>query len=82
MIHFILKFNIFDVGDHTKIGKILLKNYKLYGIEKIDYEPFLFDEGSPKFVYNRHKFSHSYNYHLGILKSLKEQHQFHFKNYD
>ena len=73
--------NIFDVGDHTKIGKMLLQNYKLYGIEKIDYEPFLFDEGSPKFIYNRHKFSHSYKYHLGLLKSLKEQ-EFHFKNYD
>ena len=54
-------YNIFNIGAHTHIRKNLLKNFKSYGIEKISYEPAIFDSGDPKFVWVRQKFSGLYN---------------------
>ena len=54
-------YTIYDFGDHTKIKSNLLKNYKLYGINKLNYEPVIFDDGTPKFVWVQQKYSGSYN---------------------
>ena len=63
---------IFDIGDHTRVRELLLKNYTAYGIKKLYYDPGIFDTGSPKFVYIRQKYSHSYNVHLQRKKNFKE----------
>ena len=55
-------YTIYDVGPHTMVRKIVLENYKRYGIEKLDYEPAFIDNNAPKFVYVRQKFSWSLKY--------------------
>ena len=52
--------NIFDLGVHYKVRKNLLRTYKNYGIKELNYEPAIFDNGDPKFIYVRQKFSGSY----------------------
>ena len=64
---------IFDIGNHWKSRKTLLEKYKSYGIKELDYDPAVFDSGGEKFVYVRQNYSHSYNHHLKMIKSLKEQ---------
>ena len=64
---------IFDIGNHWKSRKTLLEKYKSYGIKELDYDPAVFDSGGEKFVYVRQNYSHSYNYHLKMIKLLKEQ---------
>ena len=44
-------YTIYDLGDHSKIRKNLFNKYKTFGIEKLDYEPAIFDSGSAKFIY-------------------------------
>lgn len=36
-------YNIYDLGDHSKIRTNLLSNYKTFGLEKLDYEPAFFE---------------------------------------
>ena len=52
---------VYDFGHHSSVGKNLLKNYKSYGIKELNYEPIIFDNGAPKFVWVRQKYSHLYN---------------------
>lgn len=55
-------YTIYDIGDHRKIRSKLIKNYKKYGLEKLDYEPALFETDIPKFVWVRQKYSGSFKY--------------------
>ena len=64
-------YTIYDLGSHTLIRSNLLKSYRSFGVNNLFYEPAIFDSGSPKFVYVRQKFSHSYNYTLQKLKVAK-----------
>jgi hypothetical protein len=66
-------YTIYDLGNHAKIRKILLQKYKSFGIKKLNYEPCIFDSGTPKFIYVRQNYSHSINYSREIQKRLKEQ---------
>lgn len=59
------------IWPHTLIKKNLFQHYISYHIEKITYEPALFDIGDPKFVYVRQKFSDNYNGTIGVLKLSK-----------
>ena len=54
-------YNIYDFGHHFIVRLKLLKNYKLYGIKKLNYEPAIFDSGTPKFIWVRQKYSYFYN---------------------
>ena len=65
-------YTVYDLGDHVYIRKTLLENYKSFGISELNYEPTIFDYGSPKFIYIRQKYSMSYNLSRTIQKRLKE----------
>ena len=65
-------YTIYDIGNHPSIRKILLENYTLFGLKKLDYEPAIFDSGSPKFIWVRQNYSGIYNYSISIIKKLKE----------
>ena len=54
-------YTIYDLKNHVFIRETLLKNYKLYGIKAINYEPAIFDNGDPKFVWTRQKYSGTFN---------------------
>jgi len=53
-------YTIFDTGCHYEIRKNILKWYKRFGVKEMNYEPAIFDNGDPKFIYVRQKFSGSY----------------------
>ena len=65
-------YSIYDLGDHSFIKNELLKSYKSYGVKELNYEPFFFDNGDPKFIYVRQKYSGSLDYTMNILKNAKE----------
>ena len=67
-------YTIYDLGDHVKIKTTLLEKYKSFGIETINYEPAIFDDGEPKFVYVRQNYSWFYNKNGKNLQRLKEYH--------
>ena len=54
-------YTIYDFGHHFIVILKLLKNYKSYGIKKLNYEPAIFDTGTPKFVWVRQNYSYFYN---------------------
>ena len=64
-------YTINDVGGHSVIRKNLLELYKSFGIEKLNYEPAIFDSGDAKFIYIRQSFSGTYNNATKFKKSLK-----------
>ena len=55
-------FTIYDFGIHSSVRKNLLKKYKSFRIKQLNYEPGIFDNGAPKFVWVRQKYSCLYNY--------------------
>ena len=66
-------YTIQDLGNHVNIRKTLLEKYKSFGIKAINYEPAIFDNGSPKFVYVRQNYSWYYRINGKNLKRLKEK---------
>ena len=50
-------YTIYDLGDHAKIRQKLLEKYKSYGVNKINYDPSIFDSGDPKYIWVRQKYS-------------------------
>ena len=64
---------IYDIGPHTNIRKFLINRRNSFGIDEFNYEPAIFDSGSPKFVYIRQNFSHNVNFHkkLRFKKEIK-----------
>ena len=66
-------YSILDLGDHRYIRKKLIKEYKSFGINKLEYEPSIFDERPNKFIYVRQKYSGSFNSTGIIPKHLKER---------
>ena len=46
-------YNIYEIGAHTVVRKMLLNYYKKYGIKELKYDPGSFYDGQPKFVYVR-----------------------------
>ena len=58
---------IFDFGHHHSVKANLLRNYKSYGIKKLDYEPAIFEYGASKFVYVRQKYSIFYKYSISQM---------------
>ena len=63
-------YTVYNLGDHGKIRKTLLKNYKLYGIKTLNYEPSFFDNGDPKFVYVSQNYSTRFRFKIN-RKALK-----------
>jgi len=53
---------VYDLGDHTYIKKTLLKKYKSFGIDELNYDPTLFEASSQKFIYVRQNYSGSLDY--------------------
>ena len=63
-------YNIYDFGYHYTVKRYLLLNYKSLGIKELNYEPAIFDNGAPKFVWVRQKYSWSYN--ISKFKQIKK----------
>ena len=59
---------IHDMGAHTHVRYNLLRMYKSLGIEKLNYEPSVFDSGAYKYIYIRQKYSVTYNNTKNIMK--------------
>ncbi len=64
-------YTIYDMGPHTAITKNVLKKYKSYGIQSLDYVPFAFDSGASKFIKVIQKFSATQNFIKKDIKGLK-----------
>lgn len=64
-------YTVYDLGGHTKIRNTILKSFKLYGINELNYEPAIFDSGEAKFVWVRHNFSGTLNYSWRVKRHLK-----------
>ena len=67
-------YTIYDMGNHFFVRKYILENYQKFGINQLNYEHSIFDNGDPKFIYVRQNYSHSYEEIKKIVKenSLKE----------
>lgn len=65
-------YTVYDLGNHMLLRKQVLYSYKSYGIKELNYEPAIFDNGAPKFVYVRQKYSGSDANYKHIPKGLKE----------
>ena len=63
-------YTIHDLGNHALLKKTLLKNYKSFGIKELNYDPAIFESGSPKFIYVRQIYSSTYN-SININKIIK-----------
>ena len=61
---------VYDLGHHPWIKKTLLNSFRSYGIDKLDYDPALFDDGDVKFVWVRHNFSGQYPFSNQLKKKL------------
>ena len=64
-------YNVYDIGAHTVVRKMLLNNYKKYGMKELKYDPAYFEGGQPKFVYVRQNYSTIINYSMSVKKRLK-----------
>lgn len=64
-------YTIHNLGSHINVRKNLLKNFKSFGIKKLNYEPAIFDSGEPKFVWVRQKYSCSKTRQFSNLKASK-----------
>ena len=74
---------IYDFGYHFSVKSHLLENYKSYGIKKLNYEPAIFDNGAPKFIWVRQKYSCLYNHSKTkqIKKKLKVNNNFNLNKF-
>ena len=73
-------YTINDLGSHVSIRKTLIKSYKSFGINKLDYEPAIFDSGDAKFIWVRHKYSGTYN-ESKIIKKKSHEYNLNFLYY-
>ena len=64
-------YTVYDLGIHILIRKTLLEKYKSFGIKELNYEPAIFDNGAPKFVWVRQNYSGTYKFDKQIQKRLK-----------
>ena len=64
-------YTVYDIGNHRNIRNNLLDKYKSFGIEKINYEPAIFNSGGPKFIYVRQNFSHNNKNTYKMIKNAK-----------
>ncbi len=55
-------YNIYDLGTHIRVRKIILDNYRKFGIKSLNYEPAIFDSGTAKFVWVRQRYSGDLKY--------------------
>ena len=62
---------VYDLGVHNLVRKTLLKSYKSFGINEINYEPAIFDSGEVKFVWVRHNYSGTYSFSNRIKNKLQ-----------
>ena len=65
-------YTIYDLGAHQYVRTNILKNYKKYGINELNYYPAIIDSGDPKFIWGSQKFSSGYNNTIKLQKRLKE----------
>jgi hypothetical protein len=74
---------IFDFGAHFSVRNNLLMKYKSYGIKRLNYEPAIFDNGDPKFVWVRQKYSGIYNRSINkyFNKMLKVNNNFNLSKF-
>ena len=66
-------YTVYDLKNHENIRKTLLEKYKSFGMKTINYDPAIFDNGDPKFVYVRQNYSWYYSINGENLKRLKEK---------
>ena len=65
-------YNIYDLGTHVRVKKVLLQKYQQFGIKSLNYEPAVFESGTAKFVWVRQNYSGDLQYSERIKKRLKE----------
>ena len=65
-------YTIYDLGTHTRIRNVILKSYKSFGINKLNYEPAIFDNGDIKFIWVRQIYSGQYYYTKRIRNKLNK----------
>ena len=65
-------YNIYDLGSHVRLKKVLLQKYQKFGIKSLNYEPAVFDSGTAKFVWVRQNYSGDFNFSENKKKHLKE----------
>ena len=74
LIIFLKKVNniyiVYDLGIHNNIRKKLINSSLSFGIEKLNYEPAVFDDGDAKFVWVRQNYSSTLKFSNGIKKDL------------
>lgn len=63
--------SVYDLGGHTVIKKTLKKYYKKFGIEKLNYDPAIFEKKKPKFIWVRQNYSGTYNRYKNFIYKLK-----------
>ena len=61
---------VYDLGHHPWIKKTLLKSFRSFGINKLDYDPAFFDDGDIKFVWVRHNYSGQYLFSKELKNKL------------
>ena len=59
------------MGNHFFVRKYILENYQKFGINQLNYEHSIFDNGDPKFIYVRQNYSCTYEEHKNLIKNLK-----------
>ena len=62
-------YNIYDIGDHSRIKSLFLNISKSFGIDDINYNPFEFENNNPKYIWIRQKYSSS----IGSSNNLKSR---------
>ena len=65
-------YNIYDLGTHVRVRQVLLKDHQKFGINRLNYDPAVFDSGTAKFVWVRQKYSGDLKYSENVKKYLKE----------
>ena len=50
-------YTVYDLGNHVIIKQKLLKKYKSFGVNQLNYDPAIFDSGDPKYIWVRQKYS-------------------------
>jgi len=64
-------YNIYDLGTHIWVRAKIIKSYKSFGIQQLNYDPAIFDSGEAKFVWVRQNYSGLYSFSNIIEKNLK-----------
>ena len=64
-------YNIYDIGDHSRIKSLFLNISKSFGIDDINYNPFEFENNNPKYIWIRQNYSSFINSSINLRPQFK-----------